>query len=479
MLILGRNTEDKGNQLEALTHHLLQELGHRNCTTGVISSGGSELDVTAEYSIPHLASPINKKTICECKAHRNPVGMTDWQKFLGKVLSESVIVGHEVMGCFIALSGVNGNVKGHFDQIHSKRPDITLIDGDDLLDHVCKSFSLIGLKEVTEIVRRTTIRPVTQLEPAYYEKVLYWAVVFNDNYYALLDSHGTPLNEEQVAQLHPMMKREMSVSEYLDLRKEAEAIVRFKGAKAACIGKLMLDGGKSTLDQKLYEFDENELKDAADDLVRDGLLTHEGGTYRIPVVGGTVAPALYRRMLGNGVPGEVLGCDFYDAHINRAFVENICETQKGVVLGDSDIELAVRLLQMSPSAIVRCAEPLDMIVTHRGTEQDDSIMDAMDRDYLLKTMVESLQRDFEDRQLSHYFYTVRHLREFELSRQVRLKTEEGMVLAHDFSERRGIGQMTADEGGQFVHILMRPDAPQPWEMEHVKNRRAADPGNTE
>ena len=49
MIILGKNTDDKGKQLEAITHNLLASKGYTNITTNLISTGGHEIDVVADY----------------------------------------------------------------------------------------------------------------------------------------------------------------------------------------------------------------------------------------------------------------------------------------------------------------------------------------------------------------------------------------------------------------------------------------------
>ena len=52
--ILGKNSDDKGNQLEKLTSTLLKSLGCSNIIRNEIGSGGHEIDVRAEYTIPSL-----------------------------------------------------------------------------------------------------------------------------------------------------------------------------------------------------------------------------------------------------------------------------------------------------------------------------------------------------------------------------------------------------------------------------------------
>jgi len=46
MLILGKNTDDVGAQLEKLTKRLLENRGYKNIATDTIGEGGNEIDVS-------------------------------------------------------------------------------------------------------------------------------------------------------------------------------------------------------------------------------------------------------------------------------------------------------------------------------------------------------------------------------------------------------------------------------------------------
>src|SRR5665647_3781703 len=102
--ILGNNSDDIGKQLEKLTCTMLDKLGFKNIIKNEIGSGGHEIDVRAEYIISGLNGINSKPLICECKAYKSAVSMTDWLKFLGKILVEETK--GNVEGYFIALSGV-------------------------------------------------------------------------------------------------------------------------------------------------------------------------------------------------------------------------------------------------------------------------------------------------------------------------------------------------------------------------------------
>lgn len=110
--LFGKNSDDKGTQLEELTQRLLERLGYRQITLNSIGAGGSEVDICAEYPVPGLNSESIVHLIGECKAYEATVGMPDWLKFLGKLYTEKTSKRKVVRGLFVALSGVNGTSRG-------------------------------------------------------------------------------------------------------------------------------------------------------------------------------------------------------------------------------------------------------------------------------------------------------------------------------------------------------------------------------
>ncbi|SMC62234.1 restriction endonuclease [Pedobacter nyackensis] len=119
LIILGKNSDDKGTQLEKLTSSILREQGYTEVHTNVVRAGASEVDITAIFSQQYFGTTLIREVIGECKAYSKPISLPDWLKFLGKVFSEE-INDKKIQGCFIALSGVNGNVTGHYNTIKAK-----------------------------------------------------------------------------------------------------------------------------------------------------------------------------------------------------------------------------------------------------------------------------------------------------------------------------------------------------------------------
>jgi hypothetical protein len=87
--VFGNNSDDKGTQLEQLTCRLLGKLGYKQISATVVGSGGSEVDVRAEFPLSplHTGGPLH--IVAECKAYDSPINLPDWLKFLGKIYSEA------------------------------------------------------------------------------------------------------------------------------------------------------------------------------------------------------------------------------------------------------------------------------------------------------------------------------------------------------------------------------------------------------
>ena len=59
LYILGKNTDDKGTQLEQLTERLLNYQGLDNIQLSVIGTGGNEVDVTAYHKVTIVSTQLH------------------------------------------------------------------------------------------------------------------------------------------------------------------------------------------------------------------------------------------------------------------------------------------------------------------------------------------------------------------------------------------------------------------------------------
>jgi len=483
MLVLGKSNDDKGTQLESLTHRLLSEMGYQNVVTNLISAGGEEIDVSADIAVPTIGGAQMRRLICECKAHKNVISSPDWLKFLGKVLVEEALLAGEVTGCFIALGGVNGNVAGNYDKLKARRPNITLVTGDTLLNEVSRLYELCGAEKIISVLRQHTTRQYRALEIAYYDGKLYYVVLLENDVYTILDAQGRVLEGEIISELRPLVENVLSAHTYIDLGEEAQAIRRCTQAQKSVLSQLIIGGGTiemTGLDGgQDFNFTTAEFEKAVEELAARGWVVQSDG---LPLL--SLLPEdddqfyerlaeIYHFLLGGearfNLPG-VLKSSFYTRHINVKMVGQIQRIQGGLPLSETDVEDAVKLLRWSPSAVLWAVQPDEMFVNYRTDEKfkSDVQVDRFHRNYFFRELYRSLRHDLTHPLGRAYLLDDCHIREIETSQKVIVKSSTGIQLASDLHERLGIGQ-TADgyvgpDGSSYILLLLLEGAEQPWEV---------------
>ena len=82
MILLAKNRQEKGDQLEQLTRKLVEATGYRNVVLNKCDVAG-EIDVFAEFAVTGPEG-AGHRLICECKAHRNAIDMPGLAEVSGK-----------------------------------------------------------------------------------------------------------------------------------------------------------------------------------------------------------------------------------------------------------------------------------------------------------------------------------------------------------------------------------------------------------
>lgn len=476
MIVLGKTSDDKGTQLELLTRKILETLGCRNIVVNFISSGGQEIDLNADYPMPGIGAPQNRRLICECKAYAKPMNIPDWLKFLGKVYSEEARLNSEITGCFIALSGVNGNVSGHYDQLRITRPNIILVKGDTLLDELKKIYEVCEVDKLNEILERFTVRAYRSVEVAYYGEKVYRIVIFDDDSYTILNADGSKIDIVRRDELKPMIEDSLPVTAYIDLEEEAEARKRTVQAKKSVLAQIITNGGKIKTDALVsdepFKFQTDELQNATATLLNEGWINEANGELILPDEDKDIFYAnlskIYHFLLGGEAKFDLirmLKSDFHASHINRRFVKEVQHIQGDLPLDDSDVELAIKLLRLSPSAILWSVQPDGMIVQHRTPEGEN--FDSFDRNYFFRELFRSLRHDLTHPIARGYLLDVFHIREIETTQNVKVKSSIGVELESTLHERTGIGELAdglvGPDGSSNILMLLLEHAPEPWD----------------
>jgi hypothetical protein len=142
---------------------------------------------------------------------------------LGKIFTDEQKTGEKVSGCLIALSGVNGNCQGAYEDLKNHRNDITIIAGEALFQLLEGLYSLQKASEVERLTRQLTDRTIRLLDVAYYDGTIYCVIGFQDEKYTLLDSSGKALARDMANKLAKLIKRSEPLGQYIDLEEEAKA----------------------------------------------------------------------------------------------------------------------------------------------------------------------------------------------------------------------------------------------------------------
>lgn len=246
LYILGKNTDDKGSQLEDLTRDILASQGYENIVANTVYSGGSEIDVAASYKKQVGIKNMDFPVICECKAHDKAIVMTDWLKFIGKLYIEKLKNEHTI-GLMIALSGANGNVVGSYNDIKDKG-FIQLIANDDLIVLLAKKYSLSELSSIEEYVNKFTDRILTEICLAYYNKLIYWIVVFAEGEYTVISHNYQAITKEQTELLLPLISNNTPFTNYINIEEEHKAIAR-QSILNTLILSFLMDCSEITMDE--------------------------------------------------------------------------------------------------------------------------------------------------------------------------------------------------------------------------------------
>ena len=372
MVILAGTREHKGRQLEALTEKLLRHCGYKNCTTNVMASG-AEIDVRGELPLLGLGQERHQTMVCECKAQKTAVDMTQWCKFLGKVYHQEVCEQAEVAGCFISLTGVNGHVQGNFDEFCRHKKNISLLHGDQLTKYVSEIIPFVSLEVISNKSRAVTPRVASRFELAYHDGAIYWIVVFSGGEFTLFSAIGELVDAELATTLAEFVKAELDTSCYVNIKEEVHAQRRAELARVLVVATLFEGDGRVKgigCFNQVDDFSATELQLAAERLIEEGhLVLDDEGEVCVPASltdeGVRISAELYRILLGTAFPARVLASAFYQRHINRALLREICEIQFDMPLRAADADEIIHLLQLSPSALAQALRPMQMIVTAR------------------------------------------------------------------------------------------------------------------
>jgi uncharacterized protein (TIGR02996 family) len=422
-----------------------------------------EIDVDGRIAIPSLGGARAHRIICECKAYSRPVDLPAWLKFCGKLFNAEKTRSETVHGCFIALSGVNGNVRGNYNELREHSDQVELVQGDALRNLVERHFNLVPLERIRQVIAQRFGRTSRNEEVAYYDNAVYWIVFFQGDAYTVASSQGEPLSLGADDPIRSMITESLAAGQFIDLREELNARRRRLLLDTLILEYLMINAGRGRIadapNRAPEVFDESERRESAQRLVEAGLIAGslEGEVTLVP------SANVFMRLFAAPFSTTVLCSNWYTQNVNVQLLEEIRAIQANLPLPQADRDIALRILRYSPSALHFALQPNPML--HHGDQSHlrNEITDQMDRDYFMQAVFDYLLHDFRTAELQAYFHAHLHLEEIEVLRTYNIKFVPQEVVAQPFRERLRICRVGESAGGGLVSVRLRNDVPEPWE----------------
>lgn len=474
--ILGKDSHDKGSQLEQLASRLLKKYEFQNIVRNEIGSGGHEIDIRADYNIRSINGNNIKPIICECKAYKDPVAMTDWLKFLGKILIEESN-GKNVDAYFIALNGINGNVSGNYRDLSQKRDNIKLITGETLVRELEDVFYLKPIDKIQQNIEKLTLRKPIEICFCYYNMQIIYLIGFSQSEFSLLSNTGNIIEGIRITELNNLIQLNTDYSNYIDLNKESIGLQRKERIKKMIMA-FLLSSKNAVKTSRIHSFtkaNEKELTDikpieikvALNELVHNSIVIEKQNSYSLRIIEEKTdmnfIADFYKALFKSTTPSFVFGCENYDKLIDENLLNYICKVQGGLKLDELNSREILQIIKLSPSALLRALVPDEMIVNHRSQGIINDSLNKEDVLYFLQKLCALLAEDFKNKNLSKYFLELRKIVEMETNNRIILKNSDKIVLDMNHRERLFIGQTSEEDNNLYVIVRLLNDQPEPWE----------------
>ncbi len=477
MFILGKTNAEVGKQLEELTLLLLSKLPFDRLKTNSIDVGGSEVDVYAEFQMTGLTEQ-NPHLIRECKARQDPVNITDWLKFLGKVFQHETVSHKTTYGCLLALNGANGNVFGAYTSLRPHCDRVMLLDAEAVRELAGSQNLLCSQAEAESSVRAVTERPMVELKPAYYGKRFYWICGLETSRVLVLDKNGVPLDPQSRDAFIPLLAATTQYTAHLDLDEEGLYLRRQQLARKLVIGRLF-SKGSSTMEEltdSLLEY-QTEVPLVVSSLVDLDWITVSGNKIRLKTGPkwskrfANIASSIWSSETPVTVIYEFLGSPLYRKSINEKLWRYALQAQSGLPVPLDRTDEAIQLMWLSPLTLVYFTQPQEMFLKHK----EEGFFDvptavASDVEVLFNMAAQLLRRDFNNPYLMGFFYKHCEIEELEAKTNLRLKSREQVVVEYQATDRHRIGIATDEYGGIYLPMFVPLDAAEPWASGGVDER---------
>lgn len=457
VFIYGKNSDDKGAQLEALTAAILKNMGY-TISCNEISSGGSELDVVATKKEP-IGGDIC--LICECKARNDLVSMNDWLKFIGKVYLEQR-KNQMTYGLMIALSGANGYVLGSYKDLKTEN-FISLITNEELLGQIQSVHPMMSRTQVEDIIGQYSRKDIVDTSIIYYENCFYWYLRFPNGEYTILKDDLSNVEDEKLTGFRDMIVTQTDSRLFVDIKEEFEAIQRRSFIRSLILSHNLDEG--------------HTIQETVDwiNVIRDGFnVTYtevEEGIKAIPFLKCadnkpvTVIEErdidfieFYRFILQGTVTTKIMSTRYYKEHINESLLCRIKEIQCNIQVPEENVEECLFLMKHSPSALAYAINEDKAITRYRSPKGTFSPnIDKAHTEWFLDNIMRGFIADYNNQSLHEYFLDVEKIASIEMHTNLKVfKDGEEPREIHHF-KAECLGHLGEEYNNQAILMVKIPE----------------------
>lgn len=464
LYILGKNSDDKGSQLEELTRDILDSQGYKNIVTNSVHSGGSEIDVIASRKNLTGMNNMDYPVICECKAHDKTIVMTDWLKFIGK-LYIAKLKNKYTIGLMIALSGANGNVVGSYNDI-KEDGSIQLIANDDLIVLLSRIYSLPELSSIEKHISQFTNRAITEICLVYYNKLIYWIVGFAKGKYTIVKHNCQSITKEQTDLLLPLIHNNTSFTGYINIEDEYRALAR-QSILNTFVLSILMDRPQITLDEvvskiQLTPNEENttiNLEDIQSAIEKNPFVYQsKNGTLSLLDKENIDFIGFYRFILKNAIHPRILSRKFYIENIDEDLLKKICSIQENISIPKERIDDCLFLLRHSLTALSYAIYPDPFIIRYRSSI--GTLFPNVDKghtEHFFNSLITCFQEDFHRQELSELFFNDYKI--ISLNTNISLKIEQEDEPLRTITENKTVmlGKLGEEYNNRVILLSKLPE----------------------
>ncbi|TGN13338.1 hypothetical protein [Leptospira bandrabouensis] len=462
--LIGKNSDDVGKQLEDIVVQILKHKAISDISTNIVGSGANELDVTGTYTLP---TGQKRKLICECKAYSKPLSLPDWEKFCGKLyLEKSRRNNQDVYGILIAFSGINGNVKGSFEEYNLSNDNISIYSGDHLYEILKEIYYLKNIEVIIAEIQKYTTRKYSEIFLTFYNNQCYWVIKFLDSTFSLLSTNGLLIqkSELEIQNLIEALKWLDENLQFISLEEEFEKEQSIKNLTSEIISNF-IDSNfiKTKVEIEKYQNNSEITNVTIENLINTGII-YPGKDDTLTLNTKNKKIDILKNLLIGRFPLRILNTKNYESIVDHELLDLIISIQKMDFLNQEERNEVLSILKLSPSAIYYSINPDPMI----SNDVNDPIIEIYEnvikfkRDYFFRNLYKHLKNDFQNTFLAEHFYTNNKINEIEENISYKIKSKNEVLYHREIVDRTGIAQMT---DGKKIYIKILPDIKIPDPLE--------------